>query len=174
MNTLYPIFRYSFTPEEIKRTFDIVSRLQTNRLVCEHGDLSPWNITYDKRNIGVIDWEVARPSGFPGTDLVLFLTYLNFTFENAWENRNFAESYAKILDPGTHAGSIFKECIEIYSRELELTESDMDSIRLLTWLGQLHKRIGRYYKSTQNLKLPLDLDEEITLDLWNVELEKSR
>ena len=56
--------------------------------------------------------------------------YENFTFENAWENRNFAESYCKILDPGTQAGSIFKECIEIYSRELELTESDMDSISI--------------------------------------------
>jgi len=171
-STLKSIFSSKLKPDDLQKTSEIISALDLNYLVCEHRDFCPWNIFlgHDGK-IGVIDWEAARLCGLPAADLILFLTFFNFDFEKAWEKQNFGESYRNLLDPFTPGGSIFNECIELYSNELNVPRSAIDSIRLLTWLGRLHRRIERDYKFTPEIKLPLHLDEDITLAKWSVELE---
>jgi glycosyltransferase involved in cell wall biosynthesis/SAM-dependent methyltransferase len=46
-------------------------------LVHTHGDFKRTNLicTEDGRAVGVVDWDLSRPSGFPLKDLVLFLAY---------------------------------------------------------------------------------------------------
>ncbi len=175
LSTLTPLFSPKLKPEQLQKTRQIVSRLNPGFLVCEHRQFSPWHIflEHDGR-IRVIDWEIARLDGLPAADLIYFLTYVNYGFEKTWEKRNFGESYRNMLDPSTLAGSIFNECMELYSSELNIPRSEIDSIRLLTWLEWLNRQIEREYKYVTEIKLPLGLGEDMTLALWEVELETQK
>lgn len=175
LSTLTPLFSSKLSRDQLQKTCQKVSSLNLSYLVCEHRDLSPWNIIIDHEGkIGVIDWEVARLNGLPAADLILFLTYVNYHFDKTWGKQNFSESYRNMLDISTPAGRIFNECMELYSSKLNISKSEIDSIRLLTWLGQLYRRIDRDYKSAPEIKLPLNEDENITLALWEVELETQK
>ena len=55
-------------------------------LVFEHGDFSSPNILIgSRRDIGVVDWELAEPHGLPAADLFFFLSYVAFA-RNKSEN----------------------------------------------------------------------------------------
>ena len=64
-----------------------ITRVLRNRdvpLVFEHGDLGPPNILLSKRGgLGVVDWELAQPSGLPAVDLFFLLTLIGFARRRA-------------------------------------------------------------------------------------------
>lgn len=176
LSILMSLFSSKLSPEQLQETRRIVSQLSLSSLVWEHRDLNLGNIILDHdRKVGLIDWEFARPGGLPAADLICFLTNLNARFEKPQQERDFGESYRNMLDISTPAGSIFNECIELYLSELNISKSEIGSIRLLTWLIQLYRRVEERYKLVnphQKLSLPLNLQEDITSGLWEVALWK--
>jgi hypothetical protein len=53
---------------------DTVDRLPPLPAVLVHLDLGTWNVVADANGFAVLDWESARPHGFPLWDLVYFLS----------------------------------------------------------------------------------------------------
>lgn len=70
------------SPEDawlVERTMELVTPLAEVSLppLFEHGDLSHPNILLLRNGgVGVVDWELAEPSGLPACDLFFFLSYV--------------------------------------------------------------------------------------------------
>ncbi len=66
--------------------------------VCfEHGDTRHPNIIVGPEGVGLVDWELARPEGFPLHDLSFFLEFV-------LESRSVSDPVARLVDPHSWAG----------------------------------------------------------------------
>jgi hypothetical protein len=108
-------------------------------VVCEQRDCSPWNIfkAIDGRLI-VLDWESAVLDGLPALDLIYFLTYWSFYFDNAISSGQFRPSYRTALNKNTPTGLVQAQCLSRYLERLSLDPAVLHPLRLLTWL--IHAR----------------------------------
>ena len=67
--------------------------------VCfEHGDTRHPNILSGPDGVGLVDWELAQPEGFPLHDLAFFLEYVV-------ESQSIENPAAQLIDPDSWAGS---------------------------------------------------------------------
>lgn len=156
------------TPEEARRTRDIIESLELPFLVCHHGDFAPLNVHINsKGELGVIDWDDGRFHGIPAFDLIFFLSYLNFHLYRAWNSGNFLDCYRMMLDSSSFTGHIFQSCLERYRESLDISVEAMDALRLLTWvtrtLGYMDIDVAR----SQAIE---DIKTGFSLSLWMEEL----
>jgi glycosyltransferase involved in cell wall biosynthesis len=105
----------------------------------EHRDCSPWNIVITPAGDPVLlDWESAEPDGLPGLDLFYFLANCAFVLDGALESGRTRESYARLLDPTTEHGRIYRRAVGEYASALEIAPEDLARLRLLCWI--VHSR----------------------------------
>lgn len=136
VDQLFSVLSDTNSADQVKKILDNFVPLF---LVCEHGDFGPWNIHLTPNGeLGVIDWEGMRISGLPATDLIYFLTNINFFLEGTWRTCRFIESYGNMLDSSTFSGEIFQECLGLYALKMGLSSHEMSIYRLITWLIQTH------------------------------------
>jgi aminoglycoside phosphotransferase (APT) family kinase protein len=117
----------------IEQTLEVAGPLRDHELplVCEHGDFSHPNILLVAANrVGVVDWELAEPSGLPMTDLVFFLTYIAFAQQGARRNSEYIEAFQKaFFEPAPWAWSH----VIPYSRQLKLSVDMLAPLFVLCW-----------------------------------------
>jgi hypothetical protein len=54
-------------------TVELVDAIPSGPSVFEHSDLGSWNVIAERGSFTVVDWESARPTGFPLADLLYFV-----------------------------------------------------------------------------------------------------
>lgn len=160
------------TPEEARRTRDIIESLELPFLVCHHGDFAPLNVHINpKGELGVVDWDDGRFHGIPAFDLIFFLTYLNFHLYSAWNSGNFLDCYRMMLDSSSFTGRIFQSCLERYRESLGISVEAMDALRLLTWVTKTLGYMDTYVARSQAIE---DIKTGFPLSLWMEELRRLR
>lgn len=158
------------TPDEARRTRDIIESLELPFLVCHHGDFAPLNVHISsKGELGVVDWDDGRFHGIPAFDLIFFLTYLNFHLYRAWNSGNFLDCYRRMLDSSSFTGRIFQSCLDLYRDSLGISAEAMDRLRLLTWVT---KSLGYLDTDIPRSQAIEDIKTGFSLSLWREELRR--
>jgi hypothetical protein len=159
-------------PGSLAMTEQVISRVGALPLVCEQRDFSPWNILLTaKGNLAVLDWESAELEGLPALDLIYCLTYLAFFFDHASDDRGYRRSYRTALDQTTFTGAIHAECFERYARALNLSMSNLHSLRLLTWMVHSRSEYQRLVADVNDEPAAEVLRRSLFFTLWKEELE---
>jgi hypothetical protein len=156
--------------ELLARARDAISRLHRMPLVVEQRDFSPWNILVSAEGtLSVLDWESAQLEGLPMLDLIYFLAYLAFFFDNAHSTERRQRSYRIASDRTSFTGAIHAECYRRYADALKLHPADLHPLRLLTWM--VHSR-SEYKELTADRGAPSErsLRNSLFLNLWREEM----
>jgi hypothetical protein len=155
----------------------ILETLQPLPAVCEHRDFSPWNVRMDLRGqLVVFDWEGAELSGFPGLDLIYFLTYASLYREKAMRaggyRPSFLATFRRSLDPGNRTGAIGHECLNRYTEAIGLPRQGIGPLRLLAWM--LHGRAAwtRMRDQRGSIPDPEALRQNVFWRFWNEQLRE--
>lgn len=127
----------------LERTQALVAPLRTMPLplVFEHGDLSyPNLLLLPTGEPGVLDWELADPNGLPACDLFLFLTYVTFALYDAQASG----AYSAAFQSAFFAQSTWtKAYIRHYAQQVQLPESALSPLFVLTWLRYIVSQLVR-------------------------------
>jgi aminoglycoside phosphotransferase len=116
-------------------------RGMTLPVALEHGDLAHPNLLATAGGgIGVIDWELGVPDGFPLRDLVFFLSWVAASVEGAGSAAEHASAATGAVMSGSSA----------WQRSLLLREAErigvdgalVDRLIVLCWLAQLVRPLG--------------------------------
>lgn len=116
------------------KTQEITAPLRKKSLsvVFEHGDLAHPNILLLKDGkLGVLDWELAMPSGLPLSDLFFFLTFAAFALNNAHTETQYLAAFQNAFF--RHNGWT-RPYIEEYVQRQALSPDLLTPLFILTWL----------------------------------------
>ena len=103
--------------------------------VPEHRDCSQWNVILTADGApAFVDWESAEPHGLPALDLTYFLAFAAFMLDGSFESGRTRESYARLLDTASPAGTVATACLDQYSSRLGLEPDTLARLRLLCWI----------------------------------------
>jgi len=164
------ITNHVLTPDEARRTRDIIENLELPCLVCHHGDFAPLNVHINPEGeLGVVDWDDGRFDGIPAYDLIFFLTYLNFHLYRAWNSGNFPDCYRRMLDSSSFTGHIFQSCLGLYRDSFGIPVQTMDRLRLLTWVT---RSLGYLDADAVRPQAIEDIKRGFPLSLWREELRR--
>lgn len=153
------------SPDFIHNTNNALAALEIPSLVCEHRDLGPQNIYIDSdNNLGVIDWEYSRLYGIPALDLIFFLTRASMIIQGAPKTITINESYRQMIDCNTFTGTIFYNCLNSYMDRLGISKSQIQALRLMTWI--VHYSWRMFYDKLSS-EQPLDKE---ALNHWSFTL----
>jgi aminoglycoside phosphotransferase (APT) family kinase protein len=127
----------------VARSREIVAPLReaTIPLVFEHGDFSAPNILIDqKKQLGVVDWELAEPLGIPTADLFFFLSYVAFSREGAEKLNNYIAAFhnAFFKPKGRTKPYVFHYC-----EMLNLSRDLLKPLFVLSWSRYLATMLAR-------------------------------
>ena len=112
-------------------------------LVFEHGDLSSPNILMGKKKeIGVVDWELAEPRGLPVVDLFFFLTYIAFARKNARKNSECLDAFQDAFF-GPEAWAI--PHIVRYREALQISHRVLKPLFVLCWSRYVTSLVARLH-----------------------------
>lgn len=128
--------------ELIERTRDLIRPLSTLVLprVLEHGDLgSPNLFLTGHQRLGVVDWELSDPEGFPLTDLLFFLAFV------AGARRSNAQGGMREAFQHTFFGSSAwgRKYVTQYARTMALPRDAIGPLFLLCWCRYLAGVVAR-------------------------------
>jgi thiamine kinase-like enzyme len=100
-------------------------------LVFEHGDFGPPNIVrcYDG-TIGVVDWELAEPKGFPALDLFFLLALVGFARQRSRKNSDYLAAFQNTFF-GKNPWA--KPYINTYREKLNISQEILQALFLLCW-----------------------------------------
>ena len=147
-------------PMQIKQISDVLDKLELEYRVCVHNDLGLWNILIKSDgSMGIIDWEVSNLTGYPLTDLIMFLLWMSFQREGTYTSQQYSLYYRGILDSSTFTGKVFSECLEYYACKLMIPLEDFPAFRLLTLLIQAdieYPHVLSNMRESDKVKMPLD------------------
>jgi L-malate glycosyltransferase len=139
--------------------------------VPEHRDCSPWNVVITPAGDPVLlDWESAEADGLPGLDLVYFLANCAFVLDGALENGRTRESYARLLDPTSEYGRIYRRAMGEYASALDIGPEDLARLRLLCWIVHSRSDYRHLQLETGGAPRPEDLRKGMFLGLVEEEL----
>jgi len=158
-------------PDDVYHTRRVLLEVGELPLVFEHRDCSPWNVLVGQDGrIALPDWESAEPQGLPGLDLLYFLTYLAFFYDDAMKTGAFGASYRVARDPTTFTGGVNAECEARYADRVGVDSAVFPPLRLLTWL--LHSRSEHEQLVVEHGREPgaSALKTSLFLTLWREEL----
>ncbi len=117
----------------LKKTGELTSLLRHTGfpLVFEHGDLSAPNLLVLKDGrLGVVDWEMAEPSGPPAVDLFFFLTFVAFARHRAQKERDYLDAfYRAFFGPDAWA----RPYVTRYAERLQLQPEAIRALFVLCW-----------------------------------------
>jgi aminoglycoside phosphotransferase len=100
-------------------------------LVFEHSDLGPPNILLPKEGgLGVVDWELAEPRGFPAVDLFFFLTLVTSAWRRA---RSHAEYVAAFHETFFGPSAWARPYIVRYAKSMQLSPEILMPLFVLCW-----------------------------------------
>jgi aminoglycoside phosphotransferase (APT) family kinase protein len=117
----------------VRRTREIVAPLRAAALpfVWEHGDLSHPNLLLTGRDrIGVIDWELARPSGQLAYDLFVFLAYVAFSRRGT---RRTADQVRSVRSAVAGHDAWALPVIQAYASRCRIPQSLLTPLFVLCW-----------------------------------------
>jgi aminoglycoside phosphotransferase len=110
-------------------------------LVFEHGDLSSPNILMGRNSeIGVVDWELSDPRGYPSGDLFFFLTYVAFATTKARSLKDYVTAFDEAFF-GKEAWAV--PYLYEYADAINLPTEAIKPLFLLYWCRNLAKLAGR-------------------------------
>jgi glycosyltransferase involved in cell wall biosynthesis len=139
--------------------------------VPEHRDCSPWNVVVTPAGDPVLlDWESAEPDGLPGLDLFYFLANCAFVLDGSLESGRTRDSYARLLDPASDYGQIYKRAVGEYATALEIAPEDLSRLRLLCWIVHSRSDYRHLQLETRGTPQPRDLRKGMFLGLVEEEL----
>jgi glycosyltransferase involved in cell wall biosynthesis len=139
--------------------------------IPEHRDCSPWNIVITPAGDPVLlDWESAEPDGLPALDLFYFLANCAFVLDGALESGRTRESYARLLDPATEHGQIYKRAVAEYAATLEVAPEDLARLRLLCWIVHSRSDYRHIQLESGSTPQPQELRKGMFLGLVEEEL----
>ncbi|MBW1975516.1 MAG: aminoglycoside phosphotransferase family protein [Deltaproteobacteria bacterium] len=98
-----------------------------------HGDFAPWNLKWvEEEKLVAVDWEEARPSGLPTTDLIYFHVIQDFLFcdelpDKAWQPLQ---------------GIVNSHLVRAYLGSLRVTDSLANSLVLFALVELLIRRMA--------------------------------
>jgi glycosyltransferase involved in cell wall biosynthesis len=137
----------------------------------EHRDCSPWNVVITPAGEpALLDWESAEPDGLPGLDLFYFLANCAFVLDGALESGRTRESYARLLDPTTDYGQIYRRAVDEYATALEIAPEDLSRLRLLCWIVHSRSDYRHLQLEAGGAPRPQDLRKGMFLGLVEEEL----
>jgi len=129
----------------LDRTHELVEPLATQVLprVFEHGDLSSPNILMDADgHVGVVDWELADPTGLPATDVFFFLTYIAFARVDAVHTGKHVPAFADAFF-GSPAWA--RPYVLDYAKAIGLSSRSLRPLFLLTWVRYAASLVARLH-----------------------------
>ena len=135
----------------IDRTRELTGSLQEQNfpLVFEHGDLSAPNILVSEAGeLGVVDWELARPRGLPGQDLFFALSYIASARCGAAGPEQFLKACHSAFF-GPHAWT--RPFVDRYARSLALPNEVLKSLFVACWFRYVATFVQRLGESGAQL-----------------------
>ncbi len=147
--------------------------LQVLPRVFEHGDLSSPNVLIDEGRVGVVDWELANPTGWPAVDVYFFLTYVAFARSDAGSTGKHVEAFADAFF-GSPAWA--RPYVMDYAKALGLSSRSLRPLFLLTWARYVASLVARLQDDKEGAEQdPGELLEWLTANryftLWRFTLE---
>jgi len=127
-------------PEEenlLQRTLAVLQPLRTLALPCvlAHEDLSHPNILISAAGqVGVVDWELAEPRGYPVLDLFFFLNYIAFARRGASKDHEYLSAFQEAF---FGAAAWTRPYVVRYQKELDLPRAALPPLFVLCWLRYL-------------------------------------
>jgi aminoglycoside phosphotransferase (APT) family kinase protein len=164
--------------EEFRRMLDSteerVGPLSTQVLprVFAHGDLSSPNILIDDLGrVGIVDWELADPTGLPASDVFFFLTYIAFARSDATETPEQVKAFGEAFF-GSPAWA--RDPVMDYAKSLGLSSRSLRPLFLLTWVRYVESLALRLHEDGHEKEVQ-GLQEWLTANryfaLWKYTLE---
>jgi thiamine kinase-like enzyme len=96
-----------------------------------HGDFAPWNLRWvDEEKLVAVDWEEARQTGLPGTDLIYFFVIQDFLF-----SRNTPDKTWRRI-----RGFLQSALVRSYMEKFRHAEKIVASLVLFTFVALLIRR----------------------------------
>jgi aminoglycoside phosphotransferase len=138
----------------LERTRELAEPLRNLYLPLpfEHGDLSHPNLLLlEGGRAGVLDWEVAIPSGLPACDLFFFLTYVAFARHRSRARGNYLHAFRSAFfddRPWT------RPYVQEYARALSLPEAALTPLFVLTWARHVTSLLTRLPGVSETPPLP--------------------
>lgn len=117
----------------IKLTQKHIRNLQRTDLpvVFEHGDLGPPNILLcTDGTIGVVDWELAEPEGFPALDLFFLLALIGFARQRCRKKADYLAAFQSTFF-GKNPWA--KPYINTYGEKLNIAPEILQGLFLFCW-----------------------------------------
>jgi len=117
----------------LEKTRELTSPLRHTRfpLVFEHGDLSAPNLLILKDgSLGVLDWEMAEPTGLPAVDLFFFLTFVAFARRRAQKEGAYLASFHQAF---FGSGAWARPYVTRYAERLQVSPQVMGALFVLCW-----------------------------------------
>ena len=127
----------------LTRTHELAEPLALQVLprVFEHGDLSSPNVLIDEEgHVGVVDWELANPTGWPAVDAFFFLTYVAFARADAGKTGKHVGAFADAFF-GSPAWA--RPYVMDYAKALGLSSRSLRPLFLLTWTRYVASLVTR-------------------------------
>jgi GT2 family glycosyltransferase len=163
-------------PARIEQVFGRVAGLPT---VCEHRDVSPWNVlVHDRDELSVLDWESSEPVGVPALDLIYFLSHLAFYHDGLLGRHGrrptpaqYRASYRAAWNDSTTTGRANRACLRRYAERVGVDVSTSHALRLLTWLLHSRSEYQRAVEDHGGLPSPDTLRGGLFLNLLHEEAE---
>jgi aminoglycoside phosphotransferase (APT) family kinase protein len=140
--------------------------------VFAHGDLSSPNILMDDAGgIGIVDWELADPTGLPASDVFFFLTYIAFARSDATTAKEQVKAFGDAFF-GSPAWA--RTYVMDYAKALGLSSRSLRPLFLLTWVRYVESLVVRLRHDghgvlTEELRLWLTTNRYFAL--WKYTLE---
>lgn len=128
VNEVLPLWRHAGVPG------DLVARVPAVPAVIQHNDLGCWNIVTGRRGFVAVDWESARPAGFPLWDLVYFLVDALIHLDGEWAPRRREVHAAKLLRGEVSSSATLFAWIRAAVESLEIPPSAVGPITTLSWM----------------------------------------
>lgn len=133
----------------LAKTQELVTPLRKKNLslVFEHGDLANPNVLLLKNGgLGVLDWELAMPSGLPLSDLFFFLSFAAFANDSAREKNEYLTAFQNAFFGRDAWAQLY---VGEYARRQDLTPDLMTPLFILTWLRYVVSLLTRLDSSKQ-------------------------
>ncbi|CAN5421018.1 hypothetical protein BH10CHL1_BH10CHL1_45260 [soil metagenome] len=129
----------------VEQTETLIRGVRAGRIpqVFEHGDLGPVNIMVTKTgDLGVVDWELAEPSGLPAVDLFFLLTLASPAWRRAKRGADYVTAFHEtFFGPNAWA----RPYIGRYATSLALAPELLKPLFVLCWSRYVMRLVTRLH-----------------------------
>jgi hypothetical protein len=122
---------------------DLVDRLPPLRPVLQHNDLGTWNLVVDGDDFTALDWESARPHGFPVWDVLYFLADALANLDGAWGIAARRNHFRRLFLGELPSSSFLRSSVLRVARATDVPLEAIGDLTTLCWLDHALSHASR-------------------------------